>query len=37
MRRFYLEYKDETILLPAVTKLPLTHNIMLLEKIKDKE
>lgn len=37
MKRFYLEYKDEEILPPAVAKLPWTHNIMLLEKIKDKE
>ena len=37
MKRFYLEYKDEEILPPAVAKLPWTHNIILLEKIKDKE
>ena len=36
MKRFYLEYKDEEILPPAVAKLPWTHNIMLIEKIKDK-
>lgn len=36
MKRFYLEYKDEEILPPAVAKLPWTHNIMLMEKIKDK-
>ena len=36
MKRFYLEYKDEEKLPPAVAKLPWTHNIMLLEKIKDK-
>lgn len=36
MKKFYLEYKDETILPPAVAKLPWTHNIMLIEKIKDK-
>ncbi len=36
MKKFYLEYKDEEILPPAVAKLPWTHNIMLIEKIKDK-
>ena len=36
MKRFYLEYKDNEILPPAVAKLPWTHNIMLIEKIKDK-
>ena len=36
MKRFYLEYKDEEILPPAVAKLPWTHNIMLIEKVKDK-
>ena len=36
MKRFYLEYKDEEILPPSVAKLPWTHNIMLIEKIKDK-
>ena len=36
MKRFYLEYQDEEILPPAVAKLPWTHNIMLIEKIKDK-
>ena len=36
MKKFYLEYKDETILPPAVAKLSWTHNIMLIEKIKDK-
>lgn len=36
MKRFYLEYKDEGILPPAVAKLSWTHNIILLEKIKDK-
>ena len=36
MKRFYLEYKDEEKLPPAVAKLPWTHNVMLLEKIKDK-
>ena len=36
MKRFYLEYKDNEVLPPAVAKLPWTHNIMLIEKIKDK-
>lgn len=36
MKRFYLECKDEGILPPAVAKLSWTHNIILLEKIKDK-
>lgn len=36
MKKFYLEYKDNEILPSAVAKLPWTHNIMLIEKIKDK-
>lgn len=36
MKKFYLEYKNEEILPPAVAKLPWTHNIILIEKIKDK-
>ena len=36
MKKFYLEYKDNEILPPAVAKLPWTHNIMLIDKIKDK-
>lgn len=36
MKKFYLEYKDEEILPPAVAKLPWTHNIILIEKVKDK-
>ncbi len=35
MKKFYLEYKDNEILPPAVAKLPWTHNIMLIEKVKD--
>lgn len=35
MKKFYEEYKNEEILPPAVAKLPWTHNIMLIEKIKD--
>lgn len=37
MKKFYIEYKDEEILPPAVAKLPWTHNNILIEKIKDKE
>ena len=36
MKRFYIEYKDNEILPQAVAKLPWTHNIILIEKIKDK-
>ena len=36
MKKFYLEYNDNEILPPAVAKLPWTHNIILIEKIKDK-
>ena len=36
MKKFYIEYKDEEILPLAVAKLPWTHNIMLIEKIKDR-
>ena len=35
MKKFYLEYKDEEILPPAVAKLPWTHNMILIEKIKN--
>lgn len=35
MKKFYLEYKDNEILPPAVAKLPWTHNILLIEKVKD--
>lgn len=37
MKQFYHEYKEEKILPPAVAKLPWTHNIILIEKIKDKK
>lgn len=37
MKKFYYEYKDNEILPPAVAKLPWTHNVVLIEKIKDKE
>lgn len=36
MKAFYEQYKEYTILPPAVAKLPWTHNYILLEKIKDK-
>lgn len=36
MKKFYLEYKNEEILPPAVAKLPWTHNIILIEKLKIK-
>lgn len=37
MLRFAMEYSDETILQQPVAKLPWGHNILLIEKIKDKE
>lgn len=37
MKRFYLEYKNDEILPPAVAKLPWTHNNILIEKINDRE
>lgn len=36
MRAFYEQYKDFSILPPAVAELPWTHNYILLEKIKDR-
>lgn len=36
MKAFYEQYKDFSILPPAVAELPWTHNYILLEKIKDK-
>ena len=36
MKLFYEEYKDYTILPPAVAELPWTHNYILLDKIKDR-
>lgn len=36
MKNFYIEYKNEEVLPPAVAKLPWTHNVILIEKIKDK-
>ena len=37
MKKFYIEYKDYSILPPAVAKLPWTHNVILIDKIKNKE
>ena len=37
MKKFYEEYKDLSILPPAVAKLPWTHNCILLDKIKDEK
>ena len=37
MKKFYVEYKEEEILPPAVAKLPWTHNNILIDKVKDKE
>lgn len=35
MKKFYEEYKDLSILPTALAKLPWSHNMLLLEKIKD--
>lgn len=35
MKKFYEEYKDLSILPPAVAKLPWTHNSLLIDKIKN--
>jgi hypothetical protein len=37
MRRFYEEYIDDEIWQPLVAKLPWTHNMILINKLKDKE
>ncbi len=37
MKAFYEQYKDFSILPPAVAELPWTHNYILLEKIKDRD
>ncbi len=34
-RQFYLEYKDSLILQPLVGELPWSHNIIILQKVKD--
>lgn len=36
MKAFYEQYKDFSILPPAVAELPWTHNYILLEKLKDR-
>lgn len=36
MRLFYEEYRDDEIWQQLVTKLPWGHNLLLIEKIKDK-
>jgi len=35
MRQFYLEYKDNPILLSNALNVPWTHNIIIIQKIKD--
>lgn len=35
MKKFYTVYKDFSILPPPVAKLPWTHNVILMDKIKD--
>ena len=35
MKKFYEEYRNYSILPPAVAKLPWTHNCILIDKIKD--
>ncbi len=35
MRQFYLEYKDNPILLSHSLQIPWTHNILIIQKIKD--
>lgn len=37
MKNFYEQYKDFSILPPAVAELPWTHNYILLEKIKEQD
>ena len=37
MKKFYEEYKDLSILPTALAKLPWSHNMLLLEKVKDLE
>ena len=37
MKKFYLEYKDEEVVQQLVAQVPWGHNIVLMEKIKDKE
>jgi len=37
MRRFYLEYKDNANLRQLVAEIPWGHNLLIMNKIKDKE
>lgn len=37
MRQFYLEYKDESVLLDLAVKIPWGQNLLIMHKIKDKE
>lgn len=37
MKSFYIEYNDDLEFVQLVAQLPWTHNIILIEKIKDKE
>ena len=37
MKNFYEQYKDFSILPPAVAELPWTHNYILIEKVKDRD
>ncbi len=36
MKTFYTEYKDDSEIVQLVAQLPWTHNIILIEKVKDK-
>jgi len=36
MRRFYVEYKDDIILRQLVAEIPWGHNLLIMNKIKDK-
>ncbi|MEG1705277.1 MAG: DUF1016 N-terminal domain-containing protein [Clostridia bacterium] len=36
MKKFYTEYKEYEIVPTALAQLPWSHNIMLIDKIKDK-
>lgn len=37
MKSFYLEYKDDNLVQQVVAQLPWGHNLLLMEKIKDKK
>lgn len=37
MKKFYLEYKDYTIVPMALAQLPWSHNMVLIDKVKDKK